>query len=234
MFSIVHPSPLNGPAAYVCAQRGCRVCLDHLMRQHIGLVHFILRRQYRGDLAYEDLLQEGRIALWQAVLHFDPHRGIAFSTYAGVAIERQIWHAVARSNRPQGWLPPAPLPNPLEVAEERLWRAQVRIALAAAVSRLPHRLQQVIVAAYGLGEEPPRSRPPSDGRSASPERPCVVGATTRCCSCGCPPSRDNCAACTTKTVGQPTPTLKRSIGLGCGRSGGGSHEALRYPHYGIL
>jgi DNA-directed RNA polymerase specialized sigma24 family protein len=84
------------------------------------LVHFILRRQYRGDLAYEDLLQEGRIALWQAVLHFDPHRGIAFSTYAGVAIERRIWQAVARSNRPQGWLPPAAPPNPLEVAEERL------------------------------------------------------------------------------------------------------------------
>jgi RNA polymerase sigma factor (sigma-70 family) len=157
MFSIVHPSPLNGPTAYVCAQRGCRVCLDHLMRQHIGLVHFVLRRQYRGDLAYEDLLQEGRIALWQAVLHFDPHRGIAFSTYAGVAIERRIWHAVARSKRPQGWLPPAVPPNPLEVAEKRLWRAQVRSALASAVSRLPHRLQQVIVAAYGLDGEPPRS-----------------------------------------------------------------------------
>ena len=157
MFPIVHPSLLNGPAAYVCAQRGCRVCLNHLMHQHAGLVHFILRRQYRGDLAYEDLLQEGRIALWQAVLHFDPHRGIAFSTYAGVAIERRIWQAVARSSRPQGWLTPATPPNPLEVAEERLWRAQVRSALTAAVSRLPHRLQQVIVAAYGLGGEPPRS-----------------------------------------------------------------------------
>ena len=157
MFPIVHLRPLNGPAAYVCAQSRCQVCLDHLMRQHAGLVHFVLRRQYRGDLAYEDLLQEGRMALWQAVLHFDPYRGIAFSTYAGVAIERRIWRAVAQSNRPQGWLPPAPPPNPLQEAEERLWRAQVRIVLAEAVSRLPDRLQQVIVAAYGLGGEPPRS-----------------------------------------------------------------------------
>ena len=157
MFSIVHPCSQNGPAAYVCAQSGCQVCLDRLMRQHAGLVHFVLRRQYRGDLAYEDLLQEGRIALWQAVLHFDPHRGIAFSTYAGVAIARRIWRAVARSNRPQGKLPLAPLPDPLEVAEEHLWQAQVGIVLAKAVSRLPDRLRQVIVVAYGLDGQPPRS-----------------------------------------------------------------------------
>jgi RNA polymerase sigma factor (sigma-70 family) len=157
MFPIVHLRPLNGPAAYVCAQSGCQACVEHLMRQHAGLAHLVLRRQHHGGLAYEDLLQEGRIALWQAVLHFDPHRGIAFSTYAGVAIERRIWRAVAQSNRSQGWLPSAPPPNPLQEAEERLWRAQVRIVLAEAVCRLPNRLQQVIVAAYGLGGEPPRS-----------------------------------------------------------------------------
>jgi RNA polymerase sigma factor (sigma-70 family) len=157
MFPIVHLCSLNGPAAYVCAQSGCQACLGRLMRQHAGLVHFVLRRQYRGDLAYEDLLQEGRIALWQAVLHFDPHRGIAFSTYAGVAIERRIWRTVARSNRPQGGLPPAPPPNPREEAEEHLWQVQVGIVLAAAVSRLPDRLRRVIVVAYGLDGQPPRS-----------------------------------------------------------------------------
>jgi len=157
MFPIVHLCPRNGPAAYVCAQSGCQACQDGLMRQHAGLVHFVLRRQYRGDLAYADLLQEGRIALWQAVLHFDPHRGVAFSTYAGVAIERRIWRAVARSNQPQGWLPPAPPADPLEVAEEHLWHAQVSVVLAEAVSRLPDRLRQVIVAAYGLDGQPPRS-----------------------------------------------------------------------------
>jgi RNA polymerase sigma factor (sigma-70 family) len=157
MFPIVHLCSLDGPAAYACAQSGCQACLDRLMRQHAGLVHVVLRRQYRGALAYEDLLQEGRIALWEAVLHFDPQRGVAFSTYAGVAIERRIWRAVARSNRPQGWLPPAPPPNPLEVAGEHLWQAQVGIALAEAVSRLPDRLRQVVVAAYGLGGQPPCS-----------------------------------------------------------------------------
>jgi hypothetical protein len=116
MFPIVRPCPLNGPAAYVCAQSGCRACLDHLMSQHARLVHFVLRRQYRGVLAYEDLLQEGRIALWQAVLHFDPHRGIAFSTYAGVVIERrtaaflqQLGPAPLRPREYRPGLAPGPL-----------------------------------------------------------------------------------------------------------------------------
>jgi RNA polymerase sigma factor (sigma-70 family) len=149
---IVHPFDPDGPAVFDCAQSGCQDCLDALMRRHDGLVHVVLRRQSRGGVAYEDLLQEGRMAL-----HFDPQRGAAFSTYAGVAIERQIWRAVARSTRPQGWLSPPKLPNPLAVAEENLWRAQVHSALVEAVSRLPDRSRHVIVAAYGLDGGPPRS-----------------------------------------------------------------------------
>jgi len=103
-------------------------------------------------VAYEDLLQEGRIGLWQAVLHFDPHRGVAFSTYAWAAIVRRIWRAVRQANPPQGWLP-APEPvNPLEMAEERVWWAEVHAALLEAVSCLPQRLRQVIVAAYSKSE----------------------------------------------------------------------------------
>jgi DNA-directed RNA polymerase specialized sigma24 family protein len=113
--SIVHPFPLDGPVAFACAQAGCQVCLDVLMRQYRGLVRVVLRRQARCGVPYEELLQEGRIGLWQAILHFDPQRGVAFSTYAGAAIRHRIWRAVRQANRPQGWLPvPAPV-NPLEL-----------------------------------------------------------------------------------------------------------------------
>jgi RNA polymerase sigma factor (sigma-70 family) len=155
--SIVHPSVPDGPATFACAQAGCRVCQDALIHQHEGLVHFILRQQARGDVPYEDLLQEGRIALWQAILHFDPHRGVAFSTYAGVAIRNQIWRAVKQAHRPQGRLSPPALANPLEIAEENIWQEEIRQALLEAVSRLPKRLRQVITAAYGLDGEPPRT-----------------------------------------------------------------------------
>jgi len=153
--SIVHPFPPSGPAAFVCAQAGCQVCQDALMRHHEGLIHIVLRRQARGGVPYEELLQEGRVALWQAILHFDLDRGIAFSTYAGVAIRNRIWRAVKQANRPQGRLPPAAPANPLAIAEKGIWQDEVHTALLEAVSRLPERLREVITAAYGLDGKPP-------------------------------------------------------------------------------
>ena len=102
---------LDKPAVFQCAQSGCRDCLNGLMRRHERLVHTVLRRQSSGPLSYAELLQAGRIGLWRAVLRFDPGRGVAFSTYAGVAIERRIWQAVEQAQRPQGC-------DPLALAEE--------------------------------------------------------------------------------------------------------------------
>ena len=161
--SIIHPLDLESPAIYVCAQAGCDACLEALLRRHEGLVHVILRRQWRGDMAYVDLLQEGRIGLWQAIVHFDPHRGVAFSSYAGRAIERRMWRAVAVTtrqaapHRPRQERALLQHPDPLSVAEEALWWAQVRAALAEILLHLPNRLQEVIIAAYGLDGALPRS-----------------------------------------------------------------------------
>jgi RNA polymerase sigma factor (sigma-70 family) len=141
-----------------CAQAGCRVCQDRLVRQHEGLVHFVLRRQVHGDVAsYTELLQAGRIGLWQAVLHFDAERGVAFSTYAVVAIQRRMWQAVVQAQRTATpFLSPEPV-NALTLAEENLWQGQVEAALLEAVGRLPTRPRQVMVAAYGLEGQPPQS-----------------------------------------------------------------------------
>lgn len=154
--SIVHPLHQNSGASFRCAQTGCRECLDALMGQHEGLVHTVLRRQWRGEVAYAELLQAGRIGLWQAVLHFDPCQGVAFSTYAGVAIARRIWQAVEQAQRPQGWLKRETPPDPLALAEERLWWREVRAALVAAIGRLPGRQRQVMLAVCGWDGRPAR------------------------------------------------------------------------------
>ena len=67
---IVHQMDLESPSAFACAQAGCRECQDALVRRHEGLVYAVLRRQSRDGLPYEELLQEGRVALWKAVLGF--------------------------------------------------------------------------------------------------------------------------------------------------------------------
>ena len=152
--SIVHPFPQNGPAAFACAQAGCRVCLDNLMRRNEGLIHHILRRQFRGDALYDDLVQEGRIGLWKAILRFDPHRGAAFSTYAGVAIQRHIWKAAKPARTPAIESSGDEAPDAQELAEDRVWDEAVRTALHKAVLLLSERLRQVICAAYGLDGAP--------------------------------------------------------------------------------
>lgn len=162
---IVHRMEAESPAAFACAQAGCETCTEALLRRHEKLVHAVLRRQWRGGAAIADLLQEGRIGLWQAILHFDPQRGYAFSTYAWYAIQHKIRRAVrrecrhkelveARAERESRWARSEP-PNPLHVAEESLLWEQVCATLAEMVAQLPEPLREVVVVYYGLDGGPP-------------------------------------------------------------------------------
>ena len=131
--------------------------LDELMARHDGLVHAVLRRQWGGSLDYEARLQVGRIGLWHALVGYDPERGTAFSTYAWPAIEHEIWRAV----RQGASATLAPLGESLSSLPDEpdgaLLEAEVEQTLHALVQRLPIRLRQVVVAYYGLADEPPCS-----------------------------------------------------------------------------
>lgn len=126
------------------------------MEQHDGLVHAFIQRQGGGDISYEEALQAGRIGLWRAIQGYDPKRGTAFSTYAWVAIYRQIHRRAKELNRdthvevqdlPVSWVVPDP--------GEELGQKLTRSVLHGLVSQLPLRLRRVIVGRYGLGERPP-------------------------------------------------------------------------------
>ena len=98
MSSVHRPAP-EGPMLYACAQAGCQACVERLLRQHAGLVHWVIRRTGGGDLPYGELLHEGQIALWQAIRGYDPAHGLAFSTYAVPAIRHRVWAVVAQAQR---------------------------------------------------------------------------------------------------------------------------------------
>jgi RNA polymerase sigma factor (sigma-70 family) len=150
----VHRPKLKGSEQFRCAQAGCQECLEELLRGHRGLVLRVVERQWKGErLAYADLVQEGWIALWQASLSYEPERGVAFSTYAGVAIARRIWRVVGRAEAPPGW----PWPVEAEGVEEAVEAAWVRQELVAAVARLPGRLSAMVTALYGLDGQPPQT-----------------------------------------------------------------------------
>lgn len=132
------------------AQTGDRMSLAELMRQHDGLVHHIVRQQWHGASSYTDVLQEGRIGLWQAILGFDPQRGFAFSTYASVAIARRVWRGVAQAEKEEEAL--ALLPRFATEPDPLTWllRWEVHAALHALVEKLPDRQRWILRAYYGL------------------------------------------------------------------------------------
>jgi RNA polymerase sigma factor (sigma-70 family) len=141
------------------AQAGDERSLEDLMRQHDGLVHHIIRRQWGGSLSYAQVLQEGRIGLWRAILRFDAERGTAFSTYAGVAIARRVWDAVRQDRKAQGQAEAArqvlgngsgPLPSLSLDPLEGLVEQDIKGALGTLVARLPVKQRQIVRAYYGL------------------------------------------------------------------------------------
>lgn len=155
--SSVHRVALAGPMVYACAQSGCQACVERLLHQHAGLVHWVIRRDCSSDLPYGELLQEGQIALWHAIRHYDPGRGVAFSTYAVAAIRHRLWDVVARAQRPQGHQELVTAADPAAVAAAAWQRQAVRAALQEVLAYLPDRSYHIIVAAYGLDGRPPLS-----------------------------------------------------------------------------
>ncbi len=155
--SILHPLDPDAPTTFHCAQAGCRVCLEGLLTRHAGLVRAAVWAQHCRDMPRDDLLQVGQIALWRAILHFDPDRGVAFSTYAWTAISRYTRRMAVRWKRRHGWLPAPPVPDPAAHAEAGWHQAAVHAAACEALRYLTPAWRQVIVTSYGLDGQPPRS-----------------------------------------------------------------------------
>ncbi len=73
-------------------QTRAAVLRDQLICENMPLVHSIARRYRNIGEPVEDLILEGSIGLMHAVDHFDPDRGIRFSTYATHLVISQIQH----------------------------------------------------------------------------------------------------------------------------------------------
>ena len=142
----------QGVGRFACAQAGCPGCLETLLRENKGLIQRVIQTQGMGGIDYADLVQEGRIGLWFAIMHYDPARGYAFSTYAWAAIRHRLWCAHSYADRVEddkneeveAWL------ELVDEIEEDWWRGQVRQALLEIVGKLPERLGRVVRLAYGL------------------------------------------------------------------------------------
>jgi RNA polymerase sigma factor (sigma-70 family) len=134
------------------------------MAQHERLVQVNVRRQWSGQVTFEECVQAGRIGLWRAILGYQPGRGWAFSSYAWPSISRAVWRVVreakSRSAAGLGLRNPRRVSDPAVVYETEA----VKQALHELVARMPERLQQVITASYGLNETGPSGVRPIGAR----------------------------------------------------------------------
>jgi len=138
------------------AQAGCQRSLNRLMAAYEEPIGALIARQGRGRLSEAEARQAGREGLWQAILSYDLHSpdrlwsvragmGQVYSAIMGRAKQvewqtrRADWHLCSWSDE--------------GVQAELAQRAEVRAvpeALGEMLADLPERLQQVLIAYYGL------------------------------------------------------------------------------------
>ncbi len=80
-------------------RRGENGISDYLMEKYKSLVRKKARTLYLMGGERDDLIQEGMIGLFRAVMDFQPDKGASFMTFAGLCIDRQLYNAVQSSQR---------------------------------------------------------------------------------------------------------------------------------------
>ncbi len=80
---------------------GDRIARRRLIEAHLGMVSALARRYARrSGVPAEDLMQEGALALVQAVDHYDPDQGMKLSTYATWWVKQAIRRAAMAQSCP--------------------------------------------------------------------------------------------------------------------------------------
>ena len=81
------------------AKHGNDEAMEYVLAKYKGLVRRLSRTLFLLDGDEDDLIQEGMIGLYKAVVSYDECRGAAFETFASHCINRQMYSAVKKSNR---------------------------------------------------------------------------------------------------------------------------------------
>ncbi len=105
------------------AKNGDIFAVEFLINNNIGFIKTIAKEvssQYRDSVEFDDLVQEGQIAIWKCVGKFDETSGITFLTYAKHAIQNAMTDLV-RKNISSAFVETDSLEEYIENREQRLW-----------------------------------------------------------------------------------------------------------------
>ncbi len=90
---------MNDEKLVMLAQQGSDQHMELLLVKYKGLVRTVTRAYFLTGADGEDLLQEGMIGLYKAILSFAPGKNVNFGKYAKICIKRQVISAIKSANR---------------------------------------------------------------------------------------------------------------------------------------
>ncbi len=137
---------------------------NELIESHLSLVPVVVKRTTRGrsfvtDSHFDDLLQEGAIALMEAAATFDPSRGVSFKTHAWTRIRyrtiEEMRSAGTLSGHGKTIVTYVPLDDLATPSHGRSRTLDVRAALA----RLTPRERRLINHVYWRGDSVQSAEP---------------------------------------------------------------------------
>ena len=82
-----------------CCRNGDKAAENCLLDRYAVHVRKLAAPLYICGGDKEDLIQEGNMGLYEAILRFDPKRDVRFATFADVCIRRAQYKAIESSNR---------------------------------------------------------------------------------------------------------------------------------------
>lgn len=83
----------------VLAQSGDEEATEFLLNKYKALVSARVKRYYLAGATKEDLVQEGMIGLYRAIMSFNLQKNQSFSSFASVCIKRRLVSAIRSANR---------------------------------------------------------------------------------------------------------------------------------------
>jgi len=126
-----------------------RSARDELIAAHLGLVGTIAGEvARRRRLPFDDLFQEGCLALQEAVMRYDWRKG-ALGPYAAIWIR-----VVVRRYRAQNWQPIDQLDLEDRSIQDRLDRIDDRVALTAVLAYAPEQVARILKLRCGWEGKP--------------------------------------------------------------------------------
>ena len=89
---------LNENETLTLAQSGNQQAIEQIMAQYKGMVNSLASKFYMSGLDNEDIIQEGMIGLYNAILNYKPAKS-GFRSFAGLCISRKIISALKSTKR---------------------------------------------------------------------------------------------------------------------------------------